>query len=225
MAQLPRIYLIDTSAFIFRAYHALPALTGPDGTPTGAVYGFCAMIFRLLEEEQPDYLAAVCDTGKPTFRKEIYPEYKANRPPVPEELIPQFALVDRALVGFRMASLRLDGVEADDLIATYTRMAQAAEMEVTIVSGDKDLMQLVGPGVQVLDTAKNRTVGPDEVQAKFGVAPSQLGDYLALCGDSVDNVPGIPGVGAKTAAKLLNQFGDLETALASFEEVSGKNSR
>ena len=218
----PRIYLIDTSSFIFRSYFALPGLTSPAGVPTGAVLGFCNMIFRLLEVEQPEYVAALGDTGEPTFRSEIYPEYKANRPPAPEDLVPQFPLVDRAVQGFRLPSIKQVGVEADDLIGTYTRLAVEAGMDVTIVSTDKDLMQLVGDHVRLLDTMKDKVLDAQAVEKKFGVTPAQLGDYLALCGDASDNVPGVPGVGPKTAVKLLAAFGDLETVLASVTEVSGK---
>ena len=218
----PRIYLIDSSSFIFRSFFALPNLTSPSGVPTGAVLGFCNMIFRLLEEAQPDYMAALGDTAEPTFRSEIYPEYKANRPPAPEDLVPQFPLVDRAAQGFRLASIKQAGVEADDLIATYTRLAVDAGLDVTIVSTDKDLMQLVGDHVCLMDTMKDLTLDAAAVEKKFGVTPAQLGDYLALCGDASDNVPGVPGVGPKTAVKLLTRFGDLETVLASVEEVSGK---
>ncbi len=218
----PRIYLLDGSGFIFRSFFALPSLTSPKGVPTGAVLGFCNMLFRLLDEEQPDYMACMFDTAAPTFRKEIYPEYKANRPPAPEELVPQFPLVDRAADGFRIPAIRQEGVEADDLIATYARLAVDAGMDVTIVSSDKDLMQLVGDQVRQLDTMKNSLMDPAGVEKKFGITPAQLGDYLALCGDASDNVPGVPGVGPKTAVKLLTRFGDLETVLASVEEVSGK---
>jgi len=215
------LYLLDVSGFIFRAYHALPPLTSPDGLPTGAVFGFCAMLFKLLDQHKPHAMAAVFDTREPTFRKELYPEYKANRPPPPEDLVPQFELVDRAVEGFRIPAVRLPGYEADDVIATLAVRGQAAGMEVTVVSSDKDLMQLVGPGVTLLDTMRDRVMGPGEVAAKFGVSPERLGDLLALVGDKVDNVPGVPGVGPKTAAKLLNQFGDLEGVLGAVDQVRG----
>ncbi len=217
-----KIHLIDTSGFIFRAYHALPPLTSPEGVPSGAVYGFSNMLLKLYKDAKPDYLVAVLDTGEPTFRNEIYPEYKANRPPVPEDLVPQFAWIERVIESFRIPLMRLKGYEADDVIATLTKRAIAAGLEVTILSSDKDLMQLVGPSVTLLDTMKNKRFGSEEVQAKFGVSPGQLGDWLALCGDSVDNVPGIPGIGPKTATKLLNEYQDLETVLSSWEQVRGK---
>ena len=217
----PSLYLIDTFGFVFRAFHALPSLNSPSGIPTGAVFGFCTMLDKLINDHAPRYLAAVFDTGKPTFRHEMYPLYKANRPPTPEELIPQFAYIEQVVDAFRIPRLSMDGFEADDLIAAWTARARDEDLEVVIVSSDKDLMQLVGEGVRMLDTKKDTLSGPEEVSKKFGVRPEQLGDWLALCGDSSDNVPGVPGVGAKTASKLLDQFGDLETVLASADEVRG----
>ena len=220
-SQAPKLYLIDTSSFIFRAYHAMPPFTSPTGIPTGAVYGFSNMIYRLLDDHQPDYLAAVFDTGKPTFRNAIYDQYKANRPPTPEDLIPQFPLIEQVVEGMRIPKVVQDGYEADDLIATLTRMGREQGMAITIVSSDKDLMQLAGDGVCLLDTMKNKVFDPEAVQQKFGVMPAQLGDWLALCGDASDNVPGVPRIGPKTAAKLLEQFGDLETLLGSTDQLKG----
>ena len=217
-----QLYLVDTSGFIFRAYHALPPFTSSSGIPTGAVYGFCNMIYRLLDDHKPDYLAAVMDTGKPTFRNELYSEYKANRPPTPEDLIPQFPLIKRVVDGMRIPRVSQIGFEADDVIATLARLGREAGMDVTIVSSDKDLMQLSGDGVRLLDTMKNKTFDPAAVEEKFGVPPALLGDWLALCGDKSDNVPGVPKIGPKTATKLLKQFGDLETLLASTDQLRGK---
>ncbi len=217
------LYLIDSSGFVFRAYHALPPLTNARGIPTGAVYGFTNMIVRLLEEHQPDYLAAVFDSGRAaSFRRSVFPEYKANRPTPPDDLIAQFPLVKRVLDGFRIPHLMLDTFEADDLIATLAERARAAGLKVTVVSSDKDLMQLVGDDVRLLDTMKDKVYDVAGVKEKFGVAPTQLGDWLALVGDSSDNVPGVPGVGAKTATKLLGEHGDLETLLSRAEQVKGK---
>jgi DNA polymerase I len=217
----PTLYLVDAPGFIYRAFHALPPLTTPQGLPTGAIYGFSNMLFKLLDEDHPEYLAAVFDTGRQTFRNEIYAEYKATRPPPPEDLVPQFEWIDKVVAGFGIPALRLEGYEADDIIATLTTRARAVGLEVTIVSSDKDLMQLAGDGVTLLDTMKNIRYGAREVQERFGVAPAQLADWLALCGDHSDNVPGVPGVGPKTATKLLVEFGDLESVLASADKVSG----
>ena len=211
------VYLIDGSGYIFRAFHALPPLTRPsDGLPVGAVHGFCAMLWKLLQDARkgrgPTHLAVIFDASEKTFRNEIYKDYKAHRPPAPEELVPQFPLIRDAVKAFNIACIEQNGYEADDLIATYTKETLAAGGDVTIVSSDKDLMQLVQPGVSMLDTMKNKTIGPDEVRERFGVPPDKVVDVQALAGDSTDNVPGVPGIGVKTAAELINEYGDLEIA-------------
>jgi DNA polymerase-1 len=219
------LYLIDGSGYLFRAYHALPPLTRKsDGLPTGAVSGYCNMLWKLIEDmkdgDRPTHLAVIFDAGKHTFRNDIYPEYKANRPPPPEDLIPQFPLVRDATRAFGVACVELIGYEADDLIATYARLAREAGARCTIVSSDKDLMQLVVDGaVQLFDGMKNKAVGSAEVMEKFGVPPSKVVDVQSLAGDSTDNVPGVPGIGVKTAAELINAFGDLETLLARAGEI------
>ncbi|MDE2465816.1 MAG: DNA polymerase I, partial [Alphaproteobacteria bacterium] len=219
------VYLVDGSGFLFRAYHALPPLTRKsDGLPTGAVAGYCNMLWKLLEDmrdgDQPTHLAVIFDAGKRTFRNDIYPDYKAQRPEPPDDLIPQFPLVRDATRAFGVPCIEQSGFEADDLIATYARQAHAAGMRVTIVSSDKDLMQLVVDGsVELLDTMKNKRIGAAEVMERFGVPPSKVVDVQALAGDSVDNVPGIKGIGVKTAAELINVYGDLETLLAHAEEI------
>ncbi|MFM2421556.1 MAG: polymerase, partial [Pseudomonadota bacterium] len=218
------LILIDGSGYIFRAFHALPPLTRPsDGLPVGAVHGFAQMLWKFVAENKgdraPTHMAVIFDAGRETFRNAIYPEYKAQRPPPPEELVPQFPLIREAVTAFNIAAIEQDGFEADDLIATYARDAQKAGAHVTIVSSDKDLMQLVGPGIAMLDTMKNKDIGPDEVREKFGVAPDKVVDVQALAGDSVDNVPGVPGIGIKTAAELINEYGDLETLLARAGEI------
>jgi DNA polymerase-1 len=218
------VYLIDGSGYIFRAFHALPPLTRPsDGLPVGAVHGFCAMLWKLLQDSKrssgPTHPAVIFDASEKTFRNEIYKDYKAHRPPAPDELIPQFPLIRDAVKAFNIACIEQDGYEADDLIATYAKQALAAGGEVTVVSSDKDLMQLVGPGLVMLDTMKNRTIGPDEVRERFGVPPNKVVDVQALAGDSTDNVPGVPGIGVKTAAELINEYGDLETLLARAGEI------
>jgi DNA polymerase I len=218
----PALYLIDISSFIFRAYYSMGGLSRADGTPTGAVTGVANMLVRLVDEHSPSHVAAVMDSKKPTFRKEIYPEYKANRPPPPEDLKVQFPFVEELLRGFGFSVLQKDGFEADDLIATATRIAQAEGLRVVIVSGDKDLMQLVGPGVTMLDTMKDKVWDAKAVQEKWGVPPRLLGDLLALAGDSSDNIPGVPRVGPKTAAPLLVQYGGLEELLDGRESLKSK---
>ncbi len=217
--KLKHLYLIDGSGYIFRAFHALPPMNRPDGTPTNAVFGFTNMILKLLETSDADGLAVIFDAGATSFRNEIYDDYKAHRPEPPEELIPQFGLIREATRAFNLPCIEMENYEADDLIATYAKQARAAGMEVTIVSSDKDLMQLVGPGVTMLDPMKNRSIGPDEVVEKFGVAPEKVAEVQALAGDSVDNVPGVPGIGVKTAAQLITEYGDLETLLERAEEI------
>ena len=218
------VYLIDGSGYIFRAFHALPPLTRPsDGLPVGAVHGFCAMLWKLVQESRssrgPTHLAVIFDAGRLTFRNEIYPEYKAHRPPAPEELVPQFPLIRNAVTAFNIASIEQDGFEADDIIATYAVAAQRAGADVTIVSSDKDLMQLVGPGIGMLDTMKNKVIGREEVIEKFGVEPDRVVDVQSLAGDSTDNVPGVPGIGIKTAAELIKEYGDLDSLLARAGEI------
>ncbi|RTL63044.1 MAG: DNA polymerase I [Hyphomicrobiales bacterium] len=218
------VYLIDGSGYIFRAFHALPPLTRPsDGLPVGAVHGFCGMLWKLIQDSKkssgPTHIAVIFDASRESFRNQIYGEYKAHRPPAPEELVPQFPLIRDAVRAFNVVCTEQDGYEADDLIATYARQAVAGGGDVTIVSSDKDLMQLVGPGVTMLDTMKNKSIGPAEVVEKFGVPPEKVVDVQALCGDSVDNVPGVPGLGVKTAAELINEYGDLDTLLAKASEI------
>ncbi len=217
--QPKHVFLIDGSGFIFRAFHALPPMTRPDGTPVNAVYGFVTMVMKLLEETDADHIAVILDSERKTFRNDIYADYKANRPPPPDELIPQFELVRQATRALNLPCIAQPGFEADDLIATYTRLAREQGADVTIVSSDKDLMQLVGTGVVMLDAMKNRTIGPDEVVERFGVGPDKVVDVQSLAGDSTDNVPGIPGIGVKTAAQLINEYGDLDTLLARAAEI------
>ncbi len=218
------VYLIDGSGFIFRAFHALPPLTRPsDGLPVGAVHGFCQMLWKLIGDsklaDKPTHIAVIFDTAADTFRNEIFEDYKANRPPPPEELVPQFPLIRDAVKAFNIACIEQDGYEADDLIATYTREALAGGGDVTIVSSDKDLMQLIEPGVVMLDGMKSKKIGPDDVVAKFGVTPDSVIDVQALAGDSVDNVPGVPGIGVKTAAELIKTYGTLDELLDRAEEI------
>ena len=219
MAKPKHVYLIDGSGFIFRAYHAMPPLTRPDGTPVGAVLGFSNMLLKMRQETDADYLAVVFDVARKTFRSRLYPEYKANRPDPTEDLDPQFALVRDATDAFSICRIEQEDFEADDLIATFAREAVKAGAKVTIVSSDKDLMQLVNDKVELWDPIRERPIRAAEVKDKFGVGPDQVIDVQALCGDSVDNVPGVPGIGVKTAAELINQYGDLETLLKKAGEI------
>ena len=218
------LHLIDGSAFIFRAFHALPPLSRKsDGLPIGAVSGFCNMLFKMVEDNRgpdaPTHVAVIFDKGSHTFRNEMYPEYKANRDEMPEDLRPQIPLTRDATRAFNIACIEKKGFEADDIIATYARQAREAGGRVTIISSDKDLMQLVGGGVEMFDAMKNTRIGVEEVEAKFGVGPDRVIDVQALAGDSVDNIPGAPGIGIKTAALLINEYGDLETLLARADEI------
>ncbi len=219
------LHLVDGSAFIFRAYHALPPLTRKsDGLPIGAVAGFCNMLFKQVEDNKgddaPTHVAVIFDYSGKSFRNDLYPAYKANRPPAPEDLVPQFPLTRDATRAFNIACIEKEGFEADDIIATYARQAREAGGRVTIISSDKDLMQLVGGGVEMLDAMKNKRIDREGVEEKFGVGPERVVDVQALAGDSVDNVPGAPGIGVKTAALLINEFGDLDTLLARAGEIT-----
>jgi DNA polymerase-1 len=218
------LYLIDGSGYIFRAYHALPPLTRKsDGLPVGAVQGFCNMLYKLLRqmsaEDQPTHIAVIFDKSSKSFRNEIYPQYKAQRPDAPEDLVPQFGMIRQATVAFNVACIEQDNYEADDLIATYARQAEAAGATVRIVSSDKDLMQLVTDQVALYDTMKDKEIGRDQVIEKFGVPPEKVIEVQALAGDSVDNIPGVPGIGVKTGAQLIEEYGDLETLLSRAGEI------
>jgi DNA polymerase I len=230
-SEAPRLYLIDGSGYIFRAYHALPPLTrASDGLSTGAVAGFCNMVWKFLGEmkgaEAPTHLAVIFDKSEVTFRNELYPEYKAHRPPAPEDLVPQFPLIRDATRAFNLPCIEMGGYEADDLIATYARQAAAAGATVRIVSSDKDLMQLIVENViELYDPMKNRKLGPEAVMEKFGVGPDKVIDAQALIGDSTDNVPGAPGIGPKTAAELINTFGSLDAILERANEIKQQKRR
>lgn len=227
------LFLVDGSGFIFRAFHALPPLTRKsDGLPVGAVSGFCNMLWKLLTSARdtsvgvtPTHFAVIFDYSSKTFRKDIFPEYKANRSAPPEELIPQFGLIREATRAFNLPCIETDGFEADDIIATYARQAEAAGADVTIISSDKDLMQLVTPMVHMYDSMKDKQIGIPDVVEKWGVPPDKMIDLQAMTGDSIDNVPGIPGIGPKTAAQLLEEFGDLDTLLARADEIKQQKRR
>ncbi|WP_156680412.1 DNA polymerase I [Sphingomonas profundi] len=218
------LYLVDGSGYIFRAYHRLPPLTNRHGVPAGAVYGFTTMLWKLVDElhtaDGPTHLAVIFDASSHTFRNDMYDQYKAHRPPPPEDLKPQFPLIRDATRAFSVPCIEEEGLEADDIIACYAKAALEAGWQVTIVSSDKDLMQLIEDGrLDMLDTMNNRRLGSDYVREKFGVGPDRLGDVLALMGDAVDNVPGVPGIGPKTASQLIQEHGDLEGVLAAAEGI------
>ncbi|GAA5539840.1 MULTISPECIES: DNA polymerase I [unclassified Brucella] len=227
------LFLVDGSGYIFRAYHALPPLTRKtDGLPVGAVSGFCNMLWKLLKDARntdvgvvPTHFAVIFDYSSKTFRNALYPEYKANRTAPPEDLVPQFGLIRQATRAFNLPCIEKEGFEADDLIATYARLAEQAGGDVTIVSSDKDLMQLVTPGVSMYDSMKDKQISIPEVIEKWGVPPEKMIDLQSLTGDSTDNVPGIPGIGPKTAAQLLEEFGDLDTLLARASEIKQNKRR
>ena len=220
----PHLYLVDGSSYIFRAFHRLPPLTNKFGLNVGAVYGYTTMLWKLADglnkADGPTHLAVILDASESTFRNQMYGEYKANRPPPPPELVPQFPLIRDATRAFSIPCIEQDGLEADDIIACYAKAALGEGWNVTIVSSDKDLMQLIEPGLDMLDTMNDRRIGRDEVIEKFGVPPEQVGEVLALMGDSVDNVPGVPGVGPKTASQLIQQYGDVENVLAHVDEIT-----
>src|SRR5499433_2743037 len=224
------VFLVDGSSYIFRAYHALPPLNRKsDGLQVNAVLGFCNMLWKLMRdmkpEERPTHLAVVFDRSERTFRSEMYAEYKANRTEPPDDLRPQFPLIREAVRAFDLPCLEQGGFEADDLIATYVRQACEAGASATIVASDKDLMQLVTDCVVMYDTMKDRRIGIPEVIEKFGVPPDKMIEVQALIGDSTDNVPGVPGIGVKTAAQLIGEYGDLETLLARAGEIKQEKRR
>ncbi|QPQ54501.1 DNA polymerase I [Allosphingosinicella flava] len=219
----PHLYLVDGSSYIFRAFHRLPPLTNRHGLNVGAVYGYTTMLWKLAESlhkaDGPTHLAVIFDASAKTFRNEMYDQYKAHRPPPPPELVPQFPLIRDATRAFSLPCIEEEGLEADDIIACYAKAALKQGWSVTIVSSDKDLMQLIEPGLDMLDTMNDRRIGRDYVIEKFGVPPEQLGEVLALMGDSVDNVPGVPGIGPKTASQLIQDYGTVENVLANVEDI------
>ncbi|MGD7070091.1 DNA polymerase I [Acetobacter sp. AAB5] len=225
MTETPHLVLVDGSGFIFRAFHALPPMTSPEGVPVNAVYGFTTMLARLLKDHVGTHLAVLFDASRQTFRSEIYPQYKAHRPEPPEDLRPQFCLIREATQAFNVPGIELPGWEADDLIASYATAIRAQGGTCTIVSSDKDLMQLVGDGVCMLDPIKQTPVGPAEVETKFGVPPTKVVDVQALMGDPTDNVPGVPGIGPKTAAALVQEYGTLEAVLNAAPEMKKSKRR
>jgi DNA polymerase-1 len=223
MTEKPTVYLIDGSSYIYRAYYAIRHLSSPKGFPTNALYGFTQMLLKVLKDRKPDHLAVVFDVGRRTFRTELYPEYKANRSAMPDDLVPQIAPIKEMVRAFNIPVLQKEGFEADDIIGAISRQCEANGMNVVVVTGDKDLMQIVTDAVTLLDTMKDKATGIPEVLERFGVEPHLVVDILGLAGDSSDNIPGVPGIGEKTALKLIREFGTLDALLEKAGEVKGKN--
>ena len=215
-----RLILVDGSGYIFRAYYALPPMNNSKGIPTNAVYGFCNMMLRLIEEHPQDKILLILDAGKNTFRNTLYPEYKANRGEAPEDLIPQFGIIREAIEAFGLDVIEKKDFEADDVIASYVKYGEDKKIPTTVFSSDKDLFQLLSPNTRIMDPMKNVEIDEAKVMEKFGVGPDRITDVQALIGDSVDNIPGVPGIGPKTAAKLINEFGTFEELLEKKDQIS-----
>jgi DNA polymerase-1 len=224
MTDRPRLFLIDGSSYIYRAFFAIRHLSNSNGLPTNAVYGFTQMLLKVLKEYQPDYLVVVLDSKAPTFRSEVYKEYKANRPAMPDALVPQLPYIRRIIEEYRIATLEREGFEADDIIGTVAK-GLAPEVDVIIITGDKDILQLVSDRIQVLDTMKDKRFGVEEVIQRFGVRPEQVVEVMGLAGDAIDNIPGVPGIGEKTAIELIKTFGSIENLLAHLDEIRQKRLR
>ena len=215
-----RLILVDGSGYIFRAYYALPPMNNSKGIPTNAVYGFCNMMLRLIDEHPHDKILIILDAGKNTFRNTLYSEYKANRSEAPEDLIPQFGIIREAIDAFGLDVIEKKDFEADDIIASYVRYGEENKIPTTVFSSDKDLFQLLSANTRIMDPMKNVEIDKAKVMDKFGVGPDKITDVQALIGDSVDNIPGVPGIGPKTAAKLINEFGTFEELLAKKDQIS-----
>ena len=217
--QKPRLFLIDGSSYIFRAFFAIPPLSNAAGMPTNAIFGFTNILLKLLKQHRPEYVVVALDAGRVTFRNEMFADYKSNRPEAPAELVPQFPYFRKVLDALNLPLLELPGYEADDIIATLCGRMSGQGCEVVVVSSDKDLMQLVTDGIRLLDSAKDLWIGADQVREKFGVAPEQVVEVMGLMGDPVDNIPGVKGIGEKTAIALIQQFQTLENLFAHLAEV------
>ena len=222
---MKKIALIDGYGFVFRAYHSIPPLTRNDGTPVGAVFGFTTMLLKLLASLNVSHIAVVFDSGSKTFRNEIFPDYKANRPPCPEDLIPQFSIVRESAEALNIAILEQVGFEADDIIATIAKKSAKAGFEVVIVSSDKDLMQLIDENISMFDAMKNKSISFNEVHEKFSVEPDKVLEVLSLIGDASDNVPGVRGIGPKTASELINQFENIENLYENLDKIKQEKRR
>jgi DNA polymerase-1 len=221
MPNRPRLFLIDGSSYLFRAFYAIRHLSNSKGLPTNAIFGFTQMLLKILKEHHPDYLAVIFDSKAPTFRSEVYKEYKANRPAMPEGLTPQIPYIKKIIEGYRIALLEMDGYEADDLIGTVAKRLES-EADVVIITGDKDILQLVSDRIQVYDTMKEKKFGVEEVIERFGVSPEQVVEVMGLSGDAIDNIPGVPGIGEKTAIQLIENYGSIENLLTHVEEIPQK---
>ena len=222
MPEIPRLFLIDGSSYVFRAFYAIGQLSTSKGFPTNAIFGFTSMMLKVLREMKPEYIAVIFDAKGPTFRDEIYPDYKANRPGMPEGLEPQIPHIKRIVEAYHIPVIEKEGYEADDIIGTIAKEVAKERVDVVIVTGDKDMLQLVGEHICTLDTMKDRSFGPREVVERYAVNPEQMTDIMALMGDSIDNIPGVPGIGEKTAVALISQFKTLENLLAHKERLSNK---
>jgi len=221
MSDRPRLFLIDGSSYIYRAFYAIGHLSNSKGLPTNAIYGFTQMLLKVLKDHKPDYLVVTLDSKAPTFRSEVYKDYKANRPAMPEGLAPQIPYIKRIIEGYRMATLEMEGYEADDLIGTVARRVQP-HADVVVITGDKDILQLVSDRIEVLDTMKEKRFGVEEVIQRFGVHPAQVVEVMGLAGDAIDNIPGVPGIGEKTAIQLIKIFGSIENLLDHLDQIRQK---
>jgi len=222
MTTRPTLFLIDGSSYMYRAFFALPHLSNSSGVPTNAVYGFTAMLLKVINEYKPEYLAIMFDTPAPTFRHEVYQAYKANRPEMPDSLIPQIPYIKAIIEGLNIPVLEKEGFEADDIIGTIAHAEEKKGMEVVIISGDKDFLQLVSTHITVLDTMKDKKFDIEGVIERFGVPPEKTTEVLGLMGDSSDNVPGVPGIGEKTAAKLIEEYGSIANLLKNLDHITAK---
>ena len=225
MNKKSRLILVDGSAYIFRAYYGLPPMNRPDGVPINAVFGFTNMLIKLIEDYSNDKMIVIFDAARENFRNQIYSEYKANRGEAPDDLIPQFPLIRECVKSFNIPQLELEGYEADDLIATYSNLAKLDDLETIIVSSDKDLMQLVSNNVTMLDPMKNKIIEIKDVEEKFGVKPEKVIHIQALTGDKVDNIPGAPGIGPKTASQLINEFQDIDGLFKNLQKIKQEKRR
>jgi DNA polymerase-1 len=216
------LYLVDGSSYIHRAYHAIRHLSNSKGVPTNAVFGFCKMILKLIDEKNPKYFAIAFDTGGPTFRHKLYEGYKATRPPMPEDLVVQLPYIKEFVKGLHVVTMEKEGYEADDIIGTMARIGEERAFQVIIITGDKDFKQLISPRISLWDTMKDKFTDYETFTKEHGLVPEQVIDLMGLSGDSTDNIPGVPGVGEKTAAKLIKEFGSLESVFKDLEKITQK---